>query len=143
MIYVPSRRRPFLAVRSDGSQNGTRLVWQWEENGAPDVPSPVSDGTYLYMVDDRGRITCLNAQSGALIWGPERIGQGNISASPVLADGKLYVINEDVVTTVLAAGPPFKILATNTLDGGFTLSLPAISGQQIFLRTETYLYWYN
>jgi outer membrane protein assembly factor BamB len=140
MIYVPSRRKPFLALRTDGSQNGTQLAWQWEGNGAPDVPSPISDGTYLYMADDRGRVTCLNAQSGELVWAPERTGQGNVSASPVLADGKLYIINEDAVTTVLAAGPEFKILATNILDGGFTISSPAISGKQIFLRTEAHLY---
>ena len=140
MLYVPSRRRPLLALRAGGDPFQTRLVWKWEGNGAPDVPSPVSDGRYLYMVDDRGRVTCVDAIRGELVWGPERTGQGNVSASPVLADGKLYVVNEDAVTTVLAAGPEFEVLATNVLDGGYTLSSPAISGRQIILRTETHLY---
>ena len=140
MIYVPSRRRPLLALRASGDPVYAQLVWKWEEKGAPDVPSPVSDGRYLYMVDDRGRATCLNAVTGELVWGPERTAQGSVSASPVLADGKLYLINEDAVATVLAAGPEYEVLATNVLDGGYTLSSPAISGKQIFLRTETYLY---
>jgi hypothetical protein len=57
-----------------------------------------------------------------------------------LADGKLYITNESAVTAVLAAGPEYKLLATNELDGTYTLSSIAVSGQQFFLRTSTHLY---
>ena len=103
-------------------------------------PTPVCDGTYFYMVDDRGRATCLDARSGEVIWGPERTAQGIVSSSPVLADGKLYILNEMAVSTVLAAGPAFKLLATNELDGTYTLSSPAVSGSRLFIRTATHLY---
>src|SRR6185295_8565424 len=105
-----------------------------------DVPTPVSDGKYFYMVDDRGMATCLDAKTGKLIWGPERTAIGTVDASPLLADGKIYITNESVVTTVIAAGPEFKVLATNELDGTYTLSSLAVSDKQLFLRTSTHLY---
>lgn len=142
MIYAPSRRRPLLAIRSGGSGDVTtsHVAWKWDDRGGPDVPTPVSDGKYFYMVEDSGMVTCLDAKTGKLIWGPERTAGGTVDSSPILADGKLYITNESGVTTVLAAGPEFKTLATNELDGTFTLSSLAVSGNQLFLRTSTHLY---
>jgi hypothetical protein len=110
------------------------------DDGAPDVPTPVCDGKYFYMVNDSGMVTCLDARTGKLIWGPERTAIGTVSSSPLLADGKLYVTNERNVTSVLSAGSGFKVLATNELDGTYTLSSMAVSGEQLFLRTSTHLY---
>ncbi len=142
IIYAPTRKRPLLALRAGGTGDitDTHLLWKWDGAGAPDVPTPVCDGTHFYMVDDRGLATCLNAKTGEVVWGPERTAQGTVSASPILADGKLYITNEYGVTTVIAAGPAFKILATNELDGSYTLSSPAISGSNLFIRTGTHLY---
>ena len=142
MIYAPTRKRPLLALRAGGTGEVTdsHLVWKWEGAGAPDVPTPVSDGKYFYMVDDKGLVTCLSAPAGTVVWGPERTALGTVSASPILADGKVYFINENAVTTVLAAGPRFEALATNELDGSYTLSSPAVSGSRLFLRTGTHLY---
>jgi outer membrane protein assembly factor BamB len=142
MIYAPSRRRPLLALRAGGTGDvtATHLAWKWDARGGPDVPTPVSDGKYFYMVDDGGLVTCLDARTGKLLWGPERTAPGTVDASPLLADGRLYILNENAVTTVLAAGPEFKVLATNELDGSYTLSSIAVSGSQLFLRTSTHLY---
>jgi outer membrane protein assembly factor BamB len=142
MVYVPSRRRPLLAVRAGGTGDVTasHIVWKWDDRGGPDVPTPVSDGKYFYMVDDSGMVTCLDAKSGKRIWGPERTAPGIVDSSPLLADAKLYIVNENAVTTVLATGPQFKVLATNMLDGSYTLSSPAISGNHLFIRTATHLY---
>lgn len=142
MIYAPTRKRPLLALRAGGKGDITtsHLAWQWDEFGGPDVPTPACDGTYFYMVEDRGAVTCLDAETGVAVWGPERTDRGTVSASPLLADGKLYITNEDGVTTVLAAGPEFQVLATNELPGLYVLSSLAVSGQQLFLRTATHLY---
>ncbi len=142
MIFAPSRNRPLLAVRAGGTGDVTasHVAWKWEEPGGPDVPTPISDGKYFYMVDDRGMVTCLDAKTGKLVWGPERTAVGTVSASPLLADGKLYIINESAVTSVIAAGPQFKALATNELDGDYTLSSFAVSGRNLFVRTGTHLY---
>ena len=104
------------------------------------MPTAACDGAYFYMVDDRGLVTALDARTGQAAWGPERTAQGRVSASPVVADGKLYVLNENGVTTVLAAGGEYGHLATNALDGSFTLSSPAVAGSQLFIRTGTHLY---
>jgi outer membrane protein assembly factor BamB len=142
MIYAPTRKKPLLALRAGGRGDVTtsNLVWKWQGPGGPDVPTPVSDGKFFYMVDDRGLVTCLNAGTGEVIWGPERTAQGTVSASPLLADGKIYIINENAITTVLAAGAQFNLLATNVLDGSYTLSSPAVSASQLFIRTGTHLY---
>ncbi len=142
IIYAPTRKKPLLALRAGGTGDITdsHLLWKWEGAGSPDVPTPVCDGTYFYMVDDRGLATCLDAKTGEVVWGPERTAQGTVSSSPILADGKLYITNEFAVTTVIAAGPAFKVLATNELDGSYTLSSPAVSGSQLFMRTGTHLY---
>ena len=141
MVYAPTRNRPLLALPAGGTGDLTdQVIWSWSGAGSPDVPTPVCDGKYFYMVDDKGLITCLNAKSGEVIWGPERTAQGTVSASPLLADGKVYTLNENAVASVVAAGPEFKLLGTNELDGTYTLSSPVVSGSEIFIRTATHLY---
>jgi len=142
MIYAPTRVHPFLAFKAGGSGDITssHLAWTWTTRGSPDVPTPVSDGERLYMVDDQGAITCVNAKTGELIYGPSDTGIGRTSGSPVLADGKLYVTSETAETAVVEAGPKFRLIAKNALDGTYTLSTPAIADGEIFIRTGTHLY---
>lgn len=142
LIYAPTRKTPLLALKVGGTGDITdsHLVWKYEGSAAPDVPSPVSDGKYFYMVDDRGYVTCLDAKTGAAIWGPETTDEGIVSASPVMSEGKLYIVNEKAVTSIVSVGPEFKLLATNELDGTYTLASPAVSGSQLFIRTSTHLY---
>ena len=142
LIYAPSRKKPLLSLKVGGTGDITEshLVWKYEGSGAPDVPSPVCDGKYFYMVDDRGLVTCLDAKTGTLIWGPETTTEGIVSASPILSDGKLYILNEKAVTCIVSVGPEFKLLETNELDGTYTLASPAVSGSQLFIRTSTHLY---
>ena len=142
MIYAGSRNKPLLALRGGGTGDvtSTRLAWKFDGNTGPDVPTPVCDGKYLYMVNDRGIVTCLDARSGDLIWGPERTERGTVSASPLLAAGKLYITNEAGTTTVLRAGAAFEILASNALDDAYTISSIAVSGGRLFIRTSEFLY---
>ncbi len=142
IIYAPTRKNPLLALKVGGNGDITdsHLVWKYEGSAAPDVPSPVSDGKYFYMVDDRGLVTSLDAKTGDLIWGPETTTEGIVSASPIFVDGKLYIVNEKAVTSIVSVEPEFKLLATNELDGSYTLASPAVSGSQLFIRTSTHLY---
>ncbi len=142
LIYAPTRKTPLLALKTGGTGDITEshLAWKYEGSAAPDVPSPVCDGKYFYMVDDRGLVTCLDAKTGNLIWGPERTTEGIVSASPVLAGGRLYILNENAVTSIVSVGQEFKLLATNELDGSYTLASPAVSGSHLFIRTSTHLY---
>ncbi len=139
VIYASSRERPMLALRAGGRGDVTKSHLLWSYPNASDVPSPVTDGAYLYVVNDRGIVWCLDAKTGKEVYGRTRIKSGSYSGSPVLADGKLYVTNEDGVTVVLRAGPKFELLAENDL-GDYSLSSPAISDGQIFIRTSKFLY---
>lgn len=141
MIIAPSRVQPLLALRAGGTGDVTESHLAWKlDKGGPDVPTPVSDGKYLYVVNDRGLASCLDLANGEAIWERQRTSEGTVSASPLLADGRLYITNESAATTVLKAGPEFEILATNKLNGEYTLSSLATSGAQIFLRTSRHLY---
>ena len=139
MVYTPTRVRPLQAFRAGGRGDITESHRLWAFQNGPDVPTPVTDGTYFYVVNDRGIVWCLDAKTGKEIWGSQRIKHGIYSASPVLADSRIYVTNEDGLTTVLRAGPKFEVLAENDLED-YCLSSPSISEGQIFIRTAQYLY---
>jgi outer membrane protein assembly factor BamB len=139
IVIAPTRNRPMLAIRAGGRGDVTRSHRIWSNDNGPDVPTPVTDGTYLYVVRDRGVVWCLDARSGAPVYGPRRLHPGTYSGSPVLADGKVYVTSEDGLTSVFKAGPEFQLLAENPLDD-YTLSSPAISEGQIFIRTAERLW---
>lgn len=139
IVLVPSRRRPFIAFRTDGRGDVTESKKLWSTDYGPDVPTPTSDGERLYIIDDRGISLNLRVSDGGTIWDRTRIEPGTYSASPLLADGKIYAISEEGTTTVLKAGDEFEILAVNRLDD-YTLASPAAAGNQIFIRTAEYLY---
>ncbi len=139
LIYAPTRVKPLLALRPGGRGDvlATNVVWA-TDNG-PDVPTPVTDGELFYVVNDSGIVFVSDAKTGDLVYGPVRIQTGTYSASPVLADGKIYITNEGGMTTVFKTGPTFEVLAENDFDD-YCLSSPAISDGQIFIRTTGHLY---
>jgi outer membrane protein assembly factor BamB len=139
VIVAPSRERPMIALRAGGRGDVTRSHVLWSSGNGPDVPTPVTDGTYLYVVNDRGIMWCIDLKTGKDVYGRQRVRSGTYSGSPVVADGKIYVTNEDGMTVVVKAGPTFQVLAENDLDD-YTLSSPAISDGQIFIRTSKFLY---
>jgi outer membrane protein assembly factor BamB len=139
LIVVPSRERPLLVLKAGGRGDVSRSHVLWSFNYGPDVPTPVTDGTYLYVINDRGIMWCLDLKTGKEVYGRQRLRPATYSGSPVLADGKIYVTNEDGVTVVVKAGPTFQVLAENDFDD-YTLSSPAVSEGQVFIRTATHLY---
>ena len=139
VVYTPSRVKPLLALKAGGRGDITESHRLWSFDRGPDVPTPVTDGEYFYIVDDRGVVHCLEARTGKVVYGPERLKPGTYSSSPVLADGKIYVTNEDGLTSVFKAGPTFEILAENALDD-YCLSSIAVSDGQLFIRTTSALW---
>jgi outer membrane protein assembly factor BamB len=138
-VYAPSRERPLLAVKAGGRGDVSRTHVLWRFMNGPDVPTPVGDGAYVYVVNDRGIMWCLDAKTGAAHYERQRLRPSTYTASPILADGKIYVTNEEGLTSVVQAGPKFAVLAENDLQE-YTLSSPAVSDGQIFLRTDKGLY---
>ena len=127
-----------LAVRPDGTGDVTKSHVAWKlSRGAPLTPSPIVVGDALYLVSDNGIASCVDARTGEVRW-QQRFGHA-YSASPVFADGRLYFMDEEGRTTVLAPGTNAAPLAVNALDGG-TLASMAVSGRAFFIRTVTHLY---
>ena len=139
IIYAPTRVKPLLALKAGGRGDVTSSHVLWSTPNGPDVPTPVTDGKYFYVVKDNGVMWCLDAKTGAEVYANRRIKPGTYSGSPVLADGKIYVTNEDGLTTVVAAGPKFEVVAENPLND-YVLSSPAISDGRIYIRTAQHLY---
>ena len=126
------------AIRPGGSGDVTdqRVVWTLRK-GVPSTPSPLLIDDLLYMVSDIGVAACVDAKTGQIVW-QHRV-QGDYSASPVYADGRMYFIDHDAATTVIRPGRQFQQLAVNRLDGQCRAS-PAVAGSALFVRTETHLY---
>ena len=141
LVYIATgfQQPSLLAVRADGTGDVTKTHIAWTlRRAAPLTPSPLLVGDDLYVVNDGGIATCLDAKSGAPRW-IQRLGGGDYSASPVLADARIYFLSESGVATVIAPGKEFRRLATNTLDGD-TLASMAIAAGSIFIRTDSHLY---
>ena len=140
MVIAPTRERPMLAIKAGGRGDVTRTHKIWTFDNGPDVPTPVSDGKLVYTVNDRGIAFALDLQTGKVVYGPERLKNDSYSASPVLAEGRIYVTSENEgVTSVYKAGPAFELLAQNSLND-YCLSSPAMSDGQIFIRTTGHLW---
>jgi len=127
-----------FAVRPDGSGDvtETHVVWTVKK-GAPHTPSMLLVDNEIYMLADKGVLSCFDALTGEQHW-QERIG-GNYSASPVYADGKIYIQSEEGTGQVFKAGKTYEKLG----DTGFaerTLASVAIGDGAIFVRTEKHLY---
>ena len=127
-----------MAVRVDGSGDVTDSHVEWiGTRSIPFTPSPVLVGSELYMVGDLGVITCVDAATGEVHW-RERV-LGNYSASPLYADGRIYFSSEEGVTTAIAPGTEFEVLASNTIDGRMLASIAVYDGA-FFIRSHTHLY---
>jgi outer membrane protein assembly factor BamB len=139
LIIAPTRERPMVVLKAGGRGDVTKSNLLWTFGNGPDVPTPVTDGAYVYVVNDRGIMFCLDALSGKEVYGRKRLRPGTYSGALVLADDKIYITNEDGVTSVIKAGSVFEILAENEFDD-YTLSSPAVSNGQIFFRTAKFLW---
>lgn len=140
LVFVStSYMRPrLLAVRYDGSKASDDSFVEWKLDGvAPQKPSMLLVGDELCLINDKGIGMCLDARTGNELW-KERI-EGNYSASPLFANGRIYFFSHEGKSVVIDCGKEFKRLAENSLDSGFMAS-PAVADNALFLRTGTHLY---
>lgn len=128
-----------VCVRADGTGDVTATHLVWRSTGlAADIPSPVCLGNRLFVVRDEGVAVCFDSQSGKTL-GKRRIGE-HISASPVVAAGCLYVVDEVGTTHFLAADESLTAVATNSDVSESVMASPVFSGNDLLLRTEKHLY---
>jgi outer membrane protein assembly factor BamB len=129
-----------LGVKLDPEAKGditdTHIKWDVFKR-IPNRSSPVVVGDRIFLVDESGIISCLNATTGEVIK-DDRL-RGHFSGSLIHFDGRLYIPCEQGQFYVIEATEELKLLATNTLDDGFMAS-PAVSGNSLFLRSKSHLY---
>ena len=140
IIYLTRgyRSGPQMAIRPGGRGDisSSHLVWE-NPTGAPYISSLVYDGGLLYMANDVGAITVIEAETGKKVW-QERVA-GIFSASPVAADGKIYFVSETGEVIVLKAGREPSVIARNDIGERLMAGL-AISNGQIFIRSDDRLF---
>lgn len=150
IVIAPYARGDSLtAIRLGGSGDVTKshVVWENKDTSA-DVPSPaISEGRIFICRDagekgERGTIDCLDLNTGRTIWSG-RLEEHRLTfrASPVVADGKLYVTRQDGTVFVLdAMGSEFHLLAKNSIVDEHTVASPVCVDGRLLLRTERHLY---
>ncbi|MGH9856094.1 MAG: PQQ-binding-like beta-propeller repeat protein, partial [Blastocatellia bacterium] len=144
-IVVVSALHPVkraLAIRLGGSGDLTgtpNIVWQ-RDKGTGYTPSSILYGDYVYLLSDKGLLTCLDVKTGEVKYEGARVPKpATFSASPVAFEDKILLMSEDGDTYVLKAGPKHEVLGTNSLDEPIYAS-PAIAGGAIFIRGTNHLY---
>ena len=140
LVFIATgfNRADILAIRPDGQGDVTESHIAWRTTrGAPLTPSLLVHGEELYAIADNGVASCFDAKTGKVHW-QERIG-GNYSASPIAAEGRLYLQSEAGLATVLKLGQTFEKLAENDLEER-TLSSYAVADDALFIRTAEHLY---
>jgi outer membrane protein assembly factor BamB len=131
-----------VAIRSGGRDDVTKTHTVWKKQFGTNIPSPVYYKGKLYGVSDRGIVSAVNAETGDELFQGRLSGAGSIYASPVAADGKLYVVTRRKGVYVVAAGDKFEQLAHNELasdESDFSGS-PAVSDGRLYLRSAQALY---
>jgi outer membrane protein assembly factor BamB len=135
-----SGERNMIAVKLDGKGDVTRtnLLWTKAKNRAtPYVPTVVAEGKYVYGVLDEGQAFCFEAANGKEMWRGRLA--GNVSASPLLIDGKVYVFDERGDVFVFAADPSELKVIGRSKVGESVMASPAVANGRLYLRGERHL----
>ncbi|MCA1616458.1 MAG: PQQ-binding-like beta-propeller repeat protein [Acidobacteria bacterium] len=151
LIVVASGRRPeapIFVVRAGatgditlgkGQSSSQSVAWSKQQRG-PYMPTPLIYGGHLYVLSNQGVLDCYDLKTGAEVY-RQRLPHkgGGFSASPVAADGRLYLPSEDGEIFVVRAGAQYEVLATNPM-GELLMATPAISSGTMFVRTQHHVY---
>jgi outer membrane protein assembly factor BamB len=136
----PSKKA--VAIRPGGTGDITgsdRVLWTYDK-GTAYVPSPILYGEYVYLVTDKGLMTCLDAKTGAVKYEGGRVPvPATFMASPVAFDGKILLPSQDGDTFVIKAGPAHEVLRTNSLGEPISAS-PAMANGRVYIRGERHLF---
>ncbi len=141
VIFTTGLMEPIklMGVKPDGKGDisNTNVVWTFTDKNIPAITSPVIKDGLLYMIHERGTLTCLEAETGKVVYTNKL--KGEFYSSPVCADGKIYFFSKRGIVYVLQEGREFKMLAQNQMEGEFKAT-PAISDKALIVRNSKALY---
>ena len=122
-------RGPAATSRLKGDETSNEFIAWCQKQAGPYHPSPLVYGDYLYVLLDRGFLSCYDAKTGKEVYDKQAPRRAGFTASPWAYDGKVFCLNEDGDTFVVQAGPEFKVLGKNRLDE-MCLATPALARRQ-------------
>jgi outer membrane protein assembly factor BamB len=130
-----------LRLGRSGDLTGTDGIAWTRTRGVSYTPSPLLHDGRLYIVSDNGLVSCLDAATGRPYWEQQRLPRPySFKASPVGANGKVYLATEDADVVVLRMGDRFEVLATNTLADQSFIASPVVLDGAMYLRSRTHLF---
>ena len=136
----PKKRAVAVRLGSRGDVTGTKQIAWERDRGTGYTPSSIAYGDYAYILTDAGLLTCVDIRTGDVQYeGVRPPKPARFSSSPIAFDGKLLISDEQGDTYVIAAGPKYELLRTNSLDEPIQAS-PAAANGRLFIRTATRLY---
>jgi outer membrane protein assembly factor BamB len=136
----PINKTVVMSARTGGKQDVTMSQIQWKETkGVPEVPSPLAWQGRLYLIRNGGLLVCRDLETGKLIYEERFNSPGGYFASPLLADGAIYIASDRGTVTVVKAGDSFEVLARNEL-GEPIMASPAISDNTLYIRSSGHLW---
>lgn len=129
-----------VSVRTGGNQDVTRSHVAWKETkGVPEVPSPLVYQGRVYLIRSGGILTSRDLETGKLIYEKKTDSRGGYFASPVAADGRIYLASDRGTVTVVKSGDTFEVLARNDLDDPIMAS-PALAENTLYVRSARQLW---
>jgi outer membrane protein assembly factor BamB len=128
-----------VALRPGGDGMASKVIWT-KAKLATSFASPLYYRGALYAVNNVGVLTCADSATGNILW-QLRL-KGAFSASPVAAEGRIYLVNESASTFVVQSGKTGKLIATNEL-AATVLATPALADGAIYLRSDQVLYCFK
>ena len=138
-LVVP-KEHGLVAIKSGGKGDvtATHVLWQ-EKRYIPEVPSPLYHDGRVYMIKNGGTVSCMDAETGKLLY-RERLGAAGLyCSSPICADGRIYIASTNGIITVFAAGDTLQVLARNNL-GEKVFATPAVVDNKLYVRTVENMY---
>lgn len=146
--FILDENRPVYAVKPGASGDITLAKKEtqneyvaWKQNqAAAYIPSSLLYGDYYYVLLDQGFLTCYDAKTGEEVYDKQRLGRSkSFTASPWAYNGNIFCLSEDGDTTVIEAGPEYKVTGVNDLEE-FSMATPAIANGSLYIRTASHLY---
>ena len=138
LFSASGRNGPTMGIRPGGRGDVTETHVVWRNlRGGPHVPSPLYHDGRIYIVNDTGIATCMDAADGRTIW-QHRL-RGRFSMSPIEAEGRILVTSEEGRSTIFQAGDAFQVLGENDLDEP-VLATPALVGGRLYFRSALHLW---
>jgi outer membrane protein assembly factor BamB len=129
-----------ISLKAD--QQSNEFVAWCQKQGGPYNPTTLVYRDLLYVLLDRGFLSCYDARTGEEVYSKKRLPNGKaFTSSPWASDGKIYCLNEDGLTFVIQAGREYKLLCKNALaEDDMCMATPAIVGNRLLVRTAARLY---